>query len=265
MSTSLFDFWDYTTSSGAAETAFSAVEGDERGETIWRMDLHGDAPSTEAEMAGYLALAQASRLALDGLPDRLENLLAGEKAEVQGIAFTAEVQPAAPEAALLSELLRIDSASRQVSFASGEDPLAGWIEAYQAFQETASRLLRAVTNMAWVETRLEARLLGRTRVSWTGDTETFYAKGISPGHADLHRRSLETAVVSRNILLRAFAATFTTAAKCSVLIAAPGGALLAVPTAWKYIRQILSQVEQYQALHPAQESSLAPLPQIDNL
>jgi hypothetical protein len=252
LSTSLFDLWEISPSHGAAEIAFSAAESGEPLQAVWRMDLHGDAPAAEAEMANYFALAQASEAALDDLPARLESLLVIGIAGAQGVAFAAEAGPADPEAALLSELSNIERASRQVSFAVGEDPLAGWREAYQAFQETANRLLRAIAYMAWVETRLDGRLLGRTRVSWTGDTETVYLAEVSPGHADLHRRSLEVAVVSRNILLRAFAATLTGAAKCSVLIATPGGALLAVPTVWKYIQQILSQLEQYQALNPAQ-------------
>ena len=256
MSTSLFDLWETPASPGAAGVAFSTAGGDEPLEAVWRVNLRGAPHAAENELLGYLDLAQASTAALDDLPERLDGLLVQGEARTRGVAFAASAPALAPaEASLMSVLDEVGRASRQMSFAPGVTPLAGWEDAYQQFQATAGRLLLAISYMAWVETRLEGQLLGRTRVGWSGDTETVYAQATSPEQAALHRRSLEVAVISRNLLLRAFTSAFAGAAKCSILLATPGGALLALPAVWKYISQVLSQVEQYQALNqPPAES-----------
>jgi hypothetical protein len=81
-------------------------------------------------------------------------------------------------------------------------------------------------------------------VDWTGDMNTAWKPAISPEERILHQRSLALALKSRIALLRIIMTTAQGAAKIAALIAAPGGALLALPAAWKYVQQLLSAVSE---------------------
>ncbi len=56
------------------------------------------------------------------------------------------------------------------------------------------------------------------------------------------------AISSRNTLIRTFVAVTQGAVKLSALITTPGGAILALPVAWKYVNQILSEINAYKEL-----------------
>ncbi|MEJ2267272.1 MAG: hypothetical protein P8X95_27830 [Anaerolineales bacterium] len=49
-------------------------------------------------------------------------------------------------------------------------------------------------------------------------------------------------------MLRTFIVTTQGAAKLSILLATPGGAILALPAAWKYVNQILAELEKIRDL-----------------
>jgi hypothetical protein len=109
-------------------------------------------------------------------------------------------------------------------------------------------LLRLVTHFAWVETQQDNLLIGRTVVGWSGDLDTLWLPGLAPERRDLHRRSLHQALGSRNILLHATVVTVRSAAKLAVLLATPGGAVLAIPVAWKFVKEIMADIEKYKLI-----------------
>jgi hypothetical protein len=111
-----------------------------------------------------------------------------------------------------------------------------------------NRLLRLVTHFAWVETEIEGQLLGRSVVSWSGDLDTNWASSAAAEVYQLHQRSLNQALVTRNIALHAVTITTQSAVKLAVLLAAPGGALLALPVAWKFVKSILADIQKYKDL-----------------
>jgi hypothetical protein len=85
------------------------------------------------------------------------------------------------------------------------------------------------------------------------DANTFWQWGTSPEQFGLHQRTLKLAIDSRNALMRTFGLTAEAAVKLSVLLATPGGAIVALPAAWKYVNQILTEVGQYRALTQQKE------------
>ena len=91
-------------------------------------------------------------------------------------------------------------------------------------------------------------MLARTVVGWTGDLDTLWEQYLRPEQIDLHRRSLNLAITSRAAMLRTFIVTTQGAAKLSILLATPGGAILALPAAWKYVNQILAELEKIRDL-----------------
>ena len=90
--------------------------------------------------------------------------------------------------------------------------------------------------------------MGETIVGWTGDTRTVWGAGAAPARLAWHTRSMALALASRAMLLRTFFLVTQDAAKLSVLLAVPGGAVLALPVAWKFVYQVLAEVGEYQKL-----------------
>jgi hypothetical protein len=130
-----------------------------------------------------------------------------------------------------------------------EDEQRGKLEeVYQRFDADLNRLLRLITHFAWVETVIGEFLIARTIVSWDGDAGTVWGGGLKVREYQNHVRSLEQALASRNIILHAVIVTVQSAAKLAVLLATPGGAVLALPLVWKFVKQILADVERYQNL-----------------
>jgi hypothetical protein len=105
-----------------------------------------------------------------------------------------------------------------------------------------------VTHFAWVETRQGDLLIGRSVVGWSGDLDTLWRPGLTTEQRELHRRSLHQALASRNILLHAVVVTVRSAAKLAVLLTTPGGALLALPVAWKFVKEIMADIEKYKLI-----------------
>jgi hypothetical protein len=91
---------------------------------------------------------------------------------------------------------------------------------------------------------MQEDLLGQTTVSWSGDVNTVWRVGLSPEDVKLHQRTLALALQSRDTLLQILVMATQFAVKLSVLLAMPGGAILALPAAWKFINQVLAEFAQ---------------------
>jgi hypothetical protein len=110
------------------------------------------------------------------------------------------------------------------------------------------RLFQLLSHLAWVETRSEGRLLGQTLVGWSCDTQTLWGDVLEETQQVLHRRNLQLALASRLLHLRLLIIATQAAAKISLLLGGSGGAgtLLALPLAWRYLNQILKELDRYQ-------------------
>ncbi len=134
------------------------------------------------------------------------------------------------------------------SFGLADEIRDGWDKAVEQFQSFVALVVQTLTHYAWVETKIEDHLLVRTAVSWKGDFETAWQDQLDPERMALHQRTLNIALASRAVTLRTFAIVAAAAGKLSALMTAPGGAILALPAAWKYINEIRAELEKYQPL-----------------
>ena len=248
MSLSVFRYWDFPESSGAPAVSFAASEDETTPAATWRLDLPPDHQAATQALDMYASQAQASLQVLDALPERVESLVSRVQAtDTAGLSFSAAEEPDLPseDAGLLLSLFEIDRLAEQVSFGLEERLPQDWQVSYRQFQAAASRLLRSISHLAWVETSQGGQLLGRTAVGWAGDMQTVYLHALLPQQVGLHQRSLEVALASRYALIRLFTATVAASSRISLLLATPGGALLSLPAVWKYGNQILSEIERY--------------------
>jgi len=242
----VFQHWQVAPAAKAGtELSFEALSAAPMAQVSqWILDLPAGSGEAEAFLAQAEAQLQAAQALLEAAPQRLElfvsRLESGGEAHYALEAFPAGLTEQPAEAALLPWVDAFQPG--QISF--GAEGLAkGQVgEAVAQFQQVVNDLLGQVLHLAQVETRLEGQLLARSLVSWKGDVDTTWGEGTQAEERKLHQRSLALALTSPLAMLSMFTTVTQGAAKIAVLVAAPGGALLALPAAWKYLNTLLSQI-----------------------
>lgn len=228
--------------------AFGAAESDP-GTSVprWRVDLPADAQLAEAQLKESEEILARSNQGLEDMPGKFDELvsLAQKPRQVSFAVDSAGTAMGNPEVEAL-RLLAVLEPQAAVSFGLLDVPREAWDEARSQFQNAIERILRLVVHYAWVETSMAGQLLARTMVGWSGDVDTLWELNLNETQFNLHKRSLSLAIRSRNTLIRTLVTATQGAAKLSALITTPGGAVLALPVAWKYANQILSEVNKYQ-------------------
>jgi hypothetical protein len=218
----------------------------------WRVNLPGDEQEAQRALLEAELQVAAAEAALDQVPARLE-AVSSAQARGPGVSFDAasfSVEPGSPEADMLVLLGHVQAVEegQAVSFGVGDVAARAWEEARTQFDAFVQQLQREVLNFAWVETNVQARILARTSVGWSGDNNTIWLQQLDQAERDMHRRALQVAVKSRALRIRMFATVTGGAAKLSFLLATPAGAVMALPAAWRYVTEILEQVKTYQTL-----------------
>jgi hypothetical protein len=214
---------------------------------IWRTDLPADPEMAHLQLQQSEEQLVAAEDALRDVPERIENLVKRAKAQGQGgLAFdTVALEP--PEAELW-RWLAVESGDGGVSYSLDYGLSQEWQNAREGFQRELARVLQLVVYYAWVETQVQGRLVVRSVLRWSGDMDTLWQGAVTPGQAGLHRRSLAVAVASRNLMLRTVLLTTQNAAKLATLLATPGGVVLALPAVWRFINQVLAELDQYKTM-----------------
>jgi hypothetical protein len=231
-----FDLWQTEDLPPPAGLAFS-LETAPPAISRWQLDLPDASPAALERLEVLESQQRAAATALAVAPRRLEVLLDQPTLSFSGPSM------AEPETDLLGMVAELRG---PISFAPGEPS-----RLYQVglqFQAGMVRLFQLLSHLAWVETRSEGRLLGQTLVGWSGDTQTLWGDVLEETQQVLHRRNLQLALASRLLHLRLLIIATQAAAKISLLLGGSGGAgtLLALPLAWRYLNQILKELDRYQ-------------------
>ncbi len=238
--------WTATPAAPAEAVAFDTTTAPAPDAPVWRANLPADPERAAAELAGGEGRLGASHEALTEAQVRLGAFVAARTAGPAFDTLSVPADGAAPEAELWLLLQEIEQGRPPSSFGLGDSLVGGWEQANQQFQAFIEQVSRLVAYYAWVETRQAGRIVGRTAVGWTGDVDTVWPAAAQPDQAELHRRTLALALASRDALVRMVALVTSGAVKLSVLLTTPGGAVLALPAAWKFINQVLAELEKHQ-------------------
>ena len=192
------------------------------------------------------------------------------------LAFSSDMAEDAPpaihlpraEASLLADLAAFHghqtpatNASGALSFAAGhpdDDPdemdettrQSRWRSLAEAAGAALDQVTRVATYPSWVETRVAGRLLARSAISWTGDTENLAIRRLPPELIAVHTRSVSISLRTRNAWSRLLITVVHGSAKL-MAVTGPTGALMAVPTAWKFVRRIVTEVKELRAIDRA--------------
>jgi hypothetical protein len=261
----VFGVWETKPTLDESAVSFG-VPGEEAGEdvAVWSVNLSPDLELSNRQMDAGLAQVATSKQGLLAAQQKINNLVAHKRAE-NDISFSAsEAPPLPPLSVADEELMRMlgrfkEARDEEVSFGF-LDNLVKKVQNIvpddqeEKFRAAMERLTAGLVYYAAVETRINNALLARTQISWTADSKTIWQGGAEAGQYALHTKTLNLAIESRNALMRTFGLTAQAAVKLTTLFALPGGAVLALPTAWKYINEIVAEVGKYQSLRQQQVS-----------
>jgi len=231
---------------------------------VYRIQLPEDTALAEDALREREARLEQSTQTLESIPERLDDLVAHTQAKQkaagsQAVHFgidelgTAE-NPA--ESELLNLLADVDASTAfapgpnaPVEFGVVDEVFNPIIEqAKSQFEALLDQINHEILHYAWVETIIASQMLARTSVGWSGDAETVWMDGISPVQSALHNRSLRFATRSRALKLRLAMTITGGAAKVAALMTNPAGAVLALPIVYRYVRQMLAQASELNAL-----------------
>jgi hypothetical protein len=148
---------------------------------------------------------------------------------------------AKPERELL-ELLQAGGGGPLRSYGLSDELPTRWDELTGVFQDFMGRLGRMVSHLAWVETHIGGRLAGQTAVAWTGGMETVFAGELASKGMHLHQHTLDLVLASRRTMLRTATVVVANGVKLSALLAAPAGAVLALPAVFRFINQVRAEL-----------------------
>lgn len=126
------------------------------------------------------------------------------------------------------------------------EPTAGWWQdASRQVASIAGTVARALSPTMLVETRAGAELIGRSLVRLRGDLRTVWRPEVGEAGGCLHEATVALALSSRATVLRMIAVVTRGATALAVRLALPGGPLLALPTAWRFVQRVSSEPGEY--------------------
>ncbi len=255
----LFGLWE-----PVSESDFSFTEeGDD--ELHWAIDLPLDPRRAAAGIDSGQVRLYTLLLDLDDAEGRLNRFVAtGGLEPSEEVSYAvgddgAEVPVAEPEADLHGLLEEIALAGKPVARDSYEpaafdveEPVAGRVQEVQdGFEAFLQQFYRTVSHYAWVETAVQGRLVGRTRVSWLGDADTTWRTPVTAEQIALHQRAVTLALNTRAAMMRVAVLVIQGArllAQLPVMVASPIGIVMAIPAAWRFLDQVLAEARRLRGL-----------------
>jgi hypothetical protein len=223
--------------------AYGLADDAGQAEPTWRASLPGDAAGAAAALAGAEAVLAASERSLPVAASRLERLAAGLGSEAAYAVPTGEV-PGQPEIALWAALDDLEGPSpgdQSVSFGPLASVSGAWDRAAAGFREYCAQMRGLVVRETLVETEVGGRLLARTSLGRSGGTATAWRAGIGADDAALHGRTVALALASREEMLRILVLAVRGARLLAATAAGPGGVLLALPAAWRFVEDVRAE------------------------
>ena len=147
--------------------------------------------------------------------------------------------PPSPTVTLQQHLAYLQGGEAALSFGLfGSNPWSQTVADYKAFVQQVVPLLKPTLR---VETRVEAVVQACSRVGFSGDMHTAWTNGSAAHHLQLHHQVLALTLASRWALFQLLTQTCAGAAVLAAKFSLPGGAITALPAAWRYIQDVMAQ------------------------
>jgi len=216
--------------------------GGEKPGSIWRADLPNDMKAAARALNTHAVQLKQTSRALTAAGSLLSSDL--QQVNVRGgseATYDLEASGITGRQALLAFAFNYDP--EQVEYNSQVDKLqldatAAWVSRF------AWQVRSQVEQFALVASVSGGRQIGLTRVVWTGDMQTWWNKGSSSALVDLHRQLLAQAIASRQAWLRLLLTIMEGAVKVGLSLTTGPFSLIAIWTAFNYVRKVIEQYRQ---------------------
>ena len=230
---------------------------------VYRVNFSDNLEFSNNALAENLASFERMKAALDQVPTQLNGLVRRVHEEKQqkaasGVSVVlADLQPeSGPEGELLSLLAISDSAAlggtgqEGVSFGliSAASEVLG--PAKEKFEALLEQVDHEILHFAWVELKIAGQIIARTKVGWSA-SHTIWIEAISIEQMVMHTRTLKVVSLTRHLKLHLLLTVVIGAAKMAQLMVAPGGAVVAQPAVYDYVKKILDQVKEIRSVQSA--------------
>ena len=244
----VLQFWDLPDTPDDQAVSFDLSPTPEKELITWRMDFPGSLASAEQRLQLSEQQLLVSEKALENIQVRAEALASQIINEDPGDLSFQFIETSSPEGELCNLLNLISPSAGGINFDTLGRSASNWQDANKQLESSLSRLNQVFTQYAVVETSFHGCLIGSTMVSWSGKYVTSWQASSQPTSILLHQRSLRVAMASRRLFMNMFSVSAMSAARISVLLAIPGGALFTLPAIWKFVTRILGEIEKYHNL-----------------
>jgi hypothetical protein len=233
----VFGLWTTAPSLPPEAIAFDAVSVSMADVPLWRANLPADPQQARAHLARGESMLQASQQTLAVTAERFDGFVEAQAARSAFDVVSEEEALTRLDVWLSTGLGDFQKTRTSVSFGLTKTRIGGWNQAMPQLHALMERLQRFVTDYAWVETRMQGRLLAQTTVAWRGHFSTAWQGGLDPEQVLFHQRTLMLALRSRNMLIQSFVVAIRIASKLAVLLSMPS--ILALPAVWWAINELL--------------------------
>lgn len=203
----------------------------------WRVRLPAEPEAAQAVLAGYRQAQERGRQDLARVQRELAQLGPAEE-----VSFGASDELRAYKSALQSAVHELGS---PVSY--GLELHLDKQELYSQWNAFVEQVRQLVTNYAYVETMLANAPVGTTRVNWKGDFRTTWELNLEQREMQAHLQAVQLALAWRLALMRTVSVVAAGAAGLAVKAAVPGGQIMILPAAWRFVRDVLKELRQLRA------------------
>ena len=238
----LLGIWELNASQ---TTAFAAVAEDAAATSspagavepglIWRVELPASRGEAKSELEARLAAARVRQAYLEAAEKRLSDLQ-------MGLGYSAQIADA--ESALLAEVMALRGSA--VAYGAGDAGAISLLHLYEQCEALVARFRRLVQHYARVETSVGGQPVALTIVDWSGDHSVTWQDGIGPLDMALHMDSVRLVLATRQAWLRLISVVASGALSLSVKASVPGGQFLLFPAVYRFVRDVLAELEQVQ-------------------
>jgi hypothetical protein len=236
----LFDIWQPVGRNADAPVSFSATDSSSNNddELVLSVSLPADTNQARQVIRQKSITLQSKQRAATKASQTLQNL--SPQSEVVSFSIDqAETNPA--KATLQRNLARLQGGHEaDVSFALGvPDEWSETVEDYQKFMEGALQVLRPTIR---TETKIGDNLIATSSIDMSGNVGTTWHQHTAE-YSQLHNETVVLSIKSRVAILQLLGQIFAGAAILAVKFNIPGGQVMALPAAWRYIQDVMKQTK----------------------
>ena len=213
----------------------------QRSESLrWQADLPADSQGASEAVARAQARLDAFGTALDAAEARLKAFASPSRAldrdQAGAVVSAAGMDP--------GRSTMPENATGGIAGIDLTQAERDWPDAMEQYHSYLIALTQCVEYPVWAETRVRGEIQAQTAITWSGNMDTVYLEPLGAERAAQHSQTLDLALTSTQLLLRKLeiicrgAALLTESASLSAL---PGGKILALPAAWRFVDSVLEE------------------------